>query len=402
MCLVSTEATESFGPAGWHWLYSISSGFGIVFHVVIALLLQASFCLFCLTVGLTLRCNPISYCWQKCLNNSQRAETMFTVVHMQCVLSNDYSCTPWIVSPDYKINYRKQVWSDQRLFLILPPLSFDPPTQHWWTTTCWTVSSVQKQSWQGQCMRPLRAAPLRSVAMATVWQSTASRWCWRRTSSPPTASSTSSTGCSSPTQVNPTPPTLNANICSSYLASVIISMSSLFDPCQPRMGWRWWDSLRALSAIWCQNWDWLPFWVRKRSTRSLLLSTMPSRVSWFLIEFWLASDWHSDSTSGENVQEKFVSCLSQFKIYHFSVCLSEEVMSTDQSVLKYILENHILKLKVTLSELYNGQLLETLAGKLLRVFIYRTVRAMYVCVCVFVSVFASESNGIREELGGEA
>lgn len=77
-------------------------------------------------------------------------------------------------------------------------------------------------------------------------------------------------------------------------------------------------------------------------------------------------------------------------------------MSTDQSVLKYILENHILKLKVTLSELYNGQLLETLAGKLLRVFIYRTVRAMYVCVCVFVSVFASESNGIREELGGEA
>uniref|UniRef100_A0A8D3DEI8 Periostin n=1 Tax=Scophthalmus maximus TaxID=52904 RepID=A0A8D3DEI8_SCOMX len=41
-------------------------------------------------------------------------------------------------------------------------------------------------------------------------------------------------------------------------------------------------------------------------------------------------------------------------------------------LLRYILENHILKLKVTLSELYNGQLLETLAGKLLRVFIYRT------------------------------
>uniref|UniRef100_A0A8C3G4G6 Periostin n=1 Tax=Cyclopterus lumpus TaxID=8103 RepID=A0A8C3G4G6_CYCLU len=43
-----------------------------------------------------------------------------------------------------------------------------------------------------------------------------------------------------------------------------------------------------------------------------------------------------------------------------------------QSLLKFILENHILKLKVKLSELYNGQLLETLAGKLLRVFIYRT------------------------------
>ncbi|XP_068572082.1 periostin-like isoform X2 [Cebidichthys violaceus] len=49
-----------------------------------------------------------------------------------------------------------------------------------------------------------------------------------------------------------------------------------------------------------------------------------------------------------------------------------EVMSTEQSLLKLILENHILKLKVTLSELYNGQMLETLAGKLLRVFIYRT------------------------------
>ncbi|XP_022594604.1 periostin isoform X2 [Seriola dumerili] len=49
-----------------------------------------------------------------------------------------------------------------------------------------------------------------------------------------------------------------------------------------------------------------------------------------------------------------------------------KVMSTDQNLLRIILENHILKLKVTLSELYNGQLLETLAGKLLRVFIYRT------------------------------
>uniref|UniRef100_A0A8C4GIJ8 Periostin, osteoblast specific factor a n=1 Tax=Dicentrarchus labrax TaxID=13489 RepID=A0A8C4GIJ8_DICLA len=48
------------------------------------------------------------------------------------------------------------------------------------------------------------------------------------------------------------------------------------------------------------------------------------------------------------------------------------MMSTDQSLLRLILENHILKLKITLSELYNGQLLETLAGKLLRVFIYRT------------------------------
>ncbi|XP_029028712.1 periostin-like isoform X2 [Betta splendens] len=49
-----------------------------------------------------------------------------------------------------------------------------------------------------------------------------------------------------------------------------------------------------------------------------------------------------------------------------------EVKSKDQDWLKLILENHFLKLKVTLSELYNGQLLETLAGNLLRVFIYRT------------------------------
>ncbi|KAG7224548.1 hypothetical protein INR49_011300 [Caranx melampygus] len=55
-----------------------------------------------------------------------------------------------------------------------------------------------------------------------------------------------------------------------------------------------------------------------------------------------------------------------------NTAFTNEVMSTDQNLLRIILENHILKLKVTLSELYNGQLLETLAGKLLRVFIYRT------------------------------
>lgn len=60
-------------------------------------------------------------------------------------------------------------------------------------------------------------------------------------------------------------------------------------------------------------------------------------------------------------------------------------MSIDQSMLKLILENHILKLKITLSELYNGQTLETLAGKLLRVFIYRTVRTVCVWVCIVVS-----------------
>ncbi|XP_063751658.1 periostin isoform X2 [Eleginops maclovinus] len=55
-----------------------------------------------------------------------------------------------------------------------------------------------------------------------------------------------------------------------------------------------------------------------------------------------------------------------------NAAFTSEVMSTDQSLLKFIMQNHILKLKVTLSELYNGQMLETLAGRMLRVFIYRT------------------------------
>uniref|UniRef100_A0A665VJ49 Periostin, osteoblast specific factor a n=1 Tax=Echeneis naucrates TaxID=173247 RepID=A0A665VJ49_ECHNA len=55
-----------------------------------------------------------------------------------------------------------------------------------------------------------------------------------------------------------------------------------------------------------------------------------------------------------------------------NTAFTNEAISMDQNLLRIILENHILKLKVTLSELYNGQLLETLAGKLLRVFIYRT------------------------------
>uniref|UniRef100_A0ACB8ETN2 Uncharacterized protein n=1 Tax=Sphaerodactylus townsendi TaxID=933632 RepID=A0ACB8ETN2_9SAUR len=44
----------------------------------------------------------------------------------------------------------------------------------------------------------------------------------------------------------------------------------------------------------------------------------------------------------------------------------------DQRILKLILQNHILKVKVGLNELYNGQFLETLGGKKLRVFVYRT------------------------------
>uniref|UniRef100_A0A8D0HNL8 Periostin n=1 Tax=Sphenodon punctatus TaxID=8508 RepID=A0A8D0HNL8_SPHPU len=51
---------------------------------------------------------------------------------------------------------------------------------------------------------------------------------------------------------------------------------------------------------------------------------------------------------------------------------SDETLRMDQRVLKTILQNHILRVKVGLNELYNGQYLETLGGKRLRVFVYRT------------------------------
>lgn len=58
------------------------------------------------------------------------------------------------------------------------------------------------------------------------------------------------------------------------------------------------------------------------------------------------------------------------------VSSTDEVMATDKVLLRIILENHILKNKIVLGQLYNGQQLETIGGKLLRVFIYRTVRPL--------------------------
>ncbi|KAM6932927.1 periostin, osteoblast specific factor b [Xenentodon cancila] len=51
---------------------------------------------------------------------------------------------------------------------------------------------------------------------------------------------------------------------------------------------------------------------------------------------------------------------------------TDEVMSMDQRLLQIMLENHIIKSKFGLGQLYNGQRLETIGGKILRVFIYRT------------------------------
>ncbi|XP_018103149.1 periostin isoform X28 [Xenopus laevis] len=51
---------------------------------------------------------------------------------------------------------------------------------------------------------------------------------------------------------------------------------------------------------------------------------------------------------------------------------SDETLRMDLSLLKLIMQNHILKTKFVLNELYNGQILKTLGGKSLRVFVYRT------------------------------
>ncbi|XP_045695152.1 periostin isoform X6 [Phyllostomus hastatus] len=55
-----------------------------------------------------------------------------------------------------------------------------------------------------------------------------------------------------------------------------------------------------------------------------------------------------------------------------NTAFSDDTLRMDQRLLKLILQNHILKVKVGLSELYNGQKLETVGGKQLRVFVYRT------------------------------
>ncbi|XP_010130230.1 PREDICTED: periostin isoform X2 [Buceros rhinoceros silvestris] len=55
---------------------------------------------------------------------------------------------------------------------------------------------------------------------------------------------------------------------------------------------------------------------------------------------------------------------------------SDDILRMDQRLLRTILQNHIIKVKLGLNELYNGQELETIGGKLLRVFVYRTA----VCV----------------------
>ncbi|XP_070826293.1 periostin, osteoblast specific factor b isoform X1 [Chaetodon trifascialis] len=85
----------------------------------------------------------------------------------------------------------------------------------------------------------------------------------------------------------------------------------------------------------------------------------------------------SQSTFGDMVSELGLSAAMRPEAEYtllapLNVAFNDEVMSMDQRLLRIILESHVLKNKFVLGQLYNGQRLETIGGKLLRVFIYRT------------------------------
>ncbi|XP_076591142.1 periostin, osteoblast specific factor b isoform X3 [Chaetodon auriga] len=85
----------------------------------------------------------------------------------------------------------------------------------------------------------------------------------------------------------------------------------------------------------------------------------------------------SQSTFGDMVSELGLSAAMRPEVEYtllapLNVAFNDEVMSMDQRLLRIILESHVLKNKFVLGQLYNGQRLETIGGKLLRVFIYRT------------------------------
>uniref|UniRef100_A0A8D3E1T2 Periostin, osteoblast specific factor b n=1 Tax=Scophthalmus maximus TaxID=52904 RepID=A0A8D3E1T2_SCOMX len=85
----------------------------------------------------------------------------------------------------------------------------------------------------------------------------------------------------------------------------------------------------------------------------------------------------SQSTFGDMVSELGFSASMRPEAEYtllapLNTAFNDEIMSMDQRLLRIILESHILKNKIVLGQLYNGQRLETIGGKLLRVFIYRT------------------------------
>ncbi|XP_034557081.1 periostin, osteoblast specific factor b [Notolabrus celidotus] len=85
----------------------------------------------------------------------------------------------------------------------------------------------------------------------------------------------------------------------------------------------------------------------------------------------------SQATFGDMVSELGLSAAMRPEAEYtllapLNAAFTDEVMSMDQSFLRVILESHILKNKLVLGQLYSGQRLETIGGKFLRVFIYRT------------------------------
>ncbi|KAF7700332.1 periostin, osteoblast specific factor b isoform X1 [Silurus meridionalis] len=85
----------------------------------------------------------------------------------------------------------------------------------------------------------------------------------------------------------------------------------------------------------------------------------------------------SQSTFGDMVSELGLSAAMRGEAEYTllappNVVFSDEIMAMDQDDMRVLLENHILKNKIVLSQLFNGQRLETLGGKFLRVFVYRT------------------------------
>uniref|UniRef100_A0A8C7ZZQ7 Periostin, osteoblast specific factor b n=1 Tax=Oryzias sinensis TaxID=183150 RepID=A0A8C7ZZQ7_9TELE len=77
----------------------------------------------------------------------------------------------------------------------------------------------------------------------------------------------------------------------------------------------------------------------------------------------------SQSTFGDMISELGISTSMASDAEYTFLAPLNDVFTDD---LRVILENHVLKNKIMLGQLYNGQLLETIAGKTLRVFIYRT------------------------------
>ncbi|KPP62496.1 periostin-like [Scleropages formosus] len=80
----------------------------------------------------------------------------------------------------------------------------------------------------------------------------------------------------------------------------------------------------------------------------------------------------SQSTFGDMISELGLAAAMRPELEYtllapFNGAFTDEVMTMDERLLKVILENHILKMKVTLDQLYDGQMLETIGGKFLRV-----------------------------------